>query len=282
MNKIIFLLLNFLLVNICTANPSLPSHLIEQSLRLEIGNYSGSGFILKDTLNVVYLVTAKHVLIDPKINKTYDDTLKIYSYPFDSSTDFQDSIYVDLNKLNNDRNILINDSDAIVLKIGMGQTNENVNQIKLNNDVFGFTSNKSINIINEKEFSLRYFDDVNIGSEILMTGYPTSLGLLKTSQYDFHRPLIRKGWIAGKNIDKKTIILDCPSYGGNSGGPVYEIVQESLFVHKYELIGIVIQFISYEDILFDKNANPRHNDISNSGYSVILSIDYIMKLIYKN
>jgi hypothetical protein len=34
-----------------------------------------------------------------------------------------------------------------------------------------------------------------------------------------HRPLLRKDVLAGQNLQKRSLVLDCPSFPGNSGGP---------------------------------------------------------------
>lgn len=67
------------------------------------------------------------------------------------------------------------------------------------------------------------FDQVLTGNDVMVFGYPTSLGLQQLPQIDIHRPLLRKGIVAGTNPQTRSIILDCPSYFGNSGGPVVEL-----------------------------------------------------------
>jgi hypothetical protein len=67
------------------------------------------------------------------------------------------------------------------------------------------------------------FDHVEVGDDCVMFGYPSSLQLSGGSDFNFDRPLLRRGVIAGKDKTKGTIIIDCPSYQGNSGGPVFSV-----------------------------------------------------------
>ena len=48
-------------------------------------------------------------------------------------------------------------------------------------------------------------NEVLIGNDVIMIGYPKSLNLQLTFDYD--RPLLRKGIIAGRDLKKKKIIL---------------------------------------------------------------------------
>lgn len=73
--------------------------------------------------------------------------------------------------------------------------------------------------------TLKHFEEVLTANTIYVFGYPTSLGIKEFPQIDPLRPLLRFGIIAGTNPARKTIILDCPSYTGNSGGPVLEVDQ---------------------------------------------------------
>jgi hypothetical protein len=73
------------------------------------------------------------------------------------------------------------------------------------------------------DLCVKTFDQVLIGNDVIMYGYPTSLGLANILQLNPDRPLLRKGIVAGKNLQQHTLILDCPIYQGNSGGPIFEI-----------------------------------------------------------
>ena len=103
----------------------------------------------------------------------------------------------------------------------------------------------SSGIIGVSSENIKLFKDVLIANTIYLFGYPTSLGMKKIPQIDPLRPLLRFGILAGTNPNKKTIILDCPSYPGNSGGPVIEVEQVNLTQKKFRVIGVVSQFIPF-------------------------------------
>jgi len=63
------------------------------------------------------------------------------------------------------------------------------------------------------------FKDVTLSNDVYLLGYPRSIGAGNIPQLDYSQPLLRKGAVAGKNLKNNTIIIDCPSYPGNSGGP---------------------------------------------------------------
>jgi hypothetical protein len=127
--------------------------------------------------------------------------------------------------------------------------------------------------------SSRRFSEVEISNDVFVLGYPSSISTEEMKQIDFNSPLIRKGIVAGKNNSKKTLILDCPVYGGNSGGMVLEVNNTGLTTN-FHLIGIVVEFVPFvdqwENLKFKGLIN---SNFQNSGYSVVLPIDYIYDLV---
>jgi len=126
-------------------------------------------------------------------------------------------------------------------------------------------------------WSMRYvlkFGDVNAGSDIYIIGYPKSLGL--QGNFDVDRPLFRKGIVAGKDVAHRRIIGDGAVYFGNSGGIVVGLGGNDQY---FKLIGLVSQYIPFNEILYDSRGVPRSIDLKNSGYSVIIPTDKILNLI---
>ncbi len=121
------------------------------------------------------------------------------------------------------------------------------------------------------------YENVQIGDDVFVLGYPTSIGLQRSPQFDPERPLLRKGAIAGKNVAKKTIIIDCPVYYGNSGGPVIVQYSESFSTY-YKLIGVVSEFVPYEEDWVNTKNGLTNISITNSGYSVVVPIESILYL----
>lgn len=135
-----------------------------------------------------------------------------------------------------------------------------------------------VNIENTKNL-----DDVLTGNEVFIFGYPMSLGMEEIPQLDHTRPLLRKGIVAGKNKTLKTIILDCPGYKGNSGGPVVEAEEVELGKTKFTVIGVVSQFVPSEQTL--ENKTHGYSDTTtimlNSGYSVAIPMEKVKELLWK-
>jgi len=132
----------------------------------------------------------------------------------------------------------------------------------------------SVNIGNVKRFS-----DVLVGNTIYVFGYPKSLYIKNQPQIDPLRPLLRIGIIAGTNPTKKTIILDCPAYPGNGGGPVWEVEHENLTKIKFRVIGVVTNFVPFIDIWKNLRHNYQNKTILNSGYAVAVPMDPVLELV---
>jgi hypothetical protein len=126
----------------------------------------------------------------------------------------------------------------------------------------------------------RKFDDVIISNEIFILGYPVSLGTTEIKQINYDLPLVRKGIVAGKNYENKTLILDCPVYGGNSGGLALEVNQDVPSETNIHLIGVVVQFVPFvEEWQNTKFPSLYNTHYQNSGYSIALPVDFIIELI---
>lgn len=117
---------------------------------------------------------------------------------------------------------------------------------------------------------------------MFIAGYPKSLGLIQNTKYNFNRPLLRKGVIAGIDIKSMVIVVDCPVYPGNSGGPVITqkiINQDNGIFEKTELIGLVSEFIPFVEYWENKRYGYSNTTINNSGFSIVEPMDEILNLI---
>ena len=121
------------------------------------------------------------------------------------------------------------------------------------------------------------FDKVLVGTEVLVFGYPSSLALAQIGQLDHNRPLLRKGLVAGTNPAKRSLVLDCPVYFGNSGGPVLQLTHKGLGGTELRIIGVVNQYVPFIQAGGTQTFAMQIN--SNSGYSIATPMDFVLELI---
>lgn len=120
------------------------------------------------------------------------------------------------------------------------------------------------------------FDEVTIGSETVLFGYPGSLG--RPKQIDGSRPLLRRGMVAGKSEDRR-LILDCPVYFANSGALVIESVQTTTSEWAFPAIGLITEMVPFVEELWSRQFNAQTGiRYENSGYSIVEPIDRVIEL----
>ncbi|TAK58600.1 serine protease [Patescibacteria group bacterium] len=261
----------------------LPTDNLSYPVKLLVGGSSGSGFIIRHG-NQLYLVTAKHVLYQQdQVTKAFnllDKKMKMIAYPVVSGKVSTKPQMFELNieALSDSNDLKAHASgDIVVIKLA---------EVRSEDGNIDFL--ETIQIIQKSEGMIvhydmtgsRRFDDVVITNDIFILGYPVSLSTPEMNQIDYDSPLVRKGIIAGKNNINKSLILDCPVYGGNSGGLVLEMNATGLGNGDIHLIGVVVQFVPFVDQWRNVRFPELYNtNLQNSGYSVALPVDYIYDLI---
>lgn len=242
---------------------------------------SGSGFFYSDSL-YLYFVTASHVFAPPQINpltnraeyNLIDSLVTLSFYSRNPEVEERKMIRLNLRQLYFKKELLFNtESDIAVVRIG-NLSNEGYAHVDYRKFVDRIGQNATVHQFVTADVTA--YPKVGITNDVFIFGYPKSLGLRNSPQYDFSKPLIRKGIVAGRNKNQKSIIIDCPSYGGNSGGPVVQVNIETM---KIELIGLVTEFIPYEEKWVNQNFKIENIEWSNSGYSVGMSFDWVQDLI---
>jgi len=131
----------------------------------------------------------------------------------------------------------------------------------------GLTKKQGNGIIGLSEENVKLLNDVTVGNQVFVFGYPTSITAINP-WLNIKLPLLRKGIIAGKNEVLKAIILDCPVFQGNSGGLVIEVDKISFSTTKYMGIGLITNFIPFHGKWYQ-----------NSGYSIVVPMDFVEELI---
>jgi hypothetical protein len=240
---------------------------------------SGSGFLLNtETHN--YFITARHVLFDSLLNIKGDNgTLTCPSEEIDDDT--TTVLSFDLKKLMSDGQVFKH-STADVAAITLGTITKNSHDDKYTQHLIDGvtelqTSKTPIVAVIAKNTTL-LLRDVLISNDVFLYGYPSSLGLKKSPQFDYAKPLLRKGIVASVNKNQGTIILDCPVYYGNSGGPVIQVKREG-FETIHKVIGVISQFIPYYENWQNQSNGLIHTELSNSGYSVAVAMDYVFEML---
>jgi hypothetical protein len=123
--------------------------------------------------------------------------------------------------------------------------------------------------------------DVDVGADVYMFGYPMSLTAPIRAAFDPAQPLLRKGIVAGVNLASRTIIVDCPAYPGNSGGPVIQVEHPSVGDTSYQIIGIATRLVPFQEEWENKTLRYSHVIVSNSGYTIVEPIDAALELVWK-
>lgn len=248
---------------------SLPDDNLAYPILIEIGNSTGSGFFM-NTKAATYLVTAKHVLYNQTNGLLFDNTIRLTSYSKDLSDQTPNTFTIDIAKLEANNVMSHATQDVVIIKI----LTRDQRDANMTNTIPGVTLNTvaKLGIIGVSPENTRIFNDVLIGNDVMIMGYPVSLGLQSMPQIDSRRPLLRKGIVAGLHRTNRSIILDCPVYPGNSGGPVLEIDREG-FGYRIRVIGVVSQYVPYAD------GGRTFSIMANSGYSVAVPMDYVLELI---
>lgn len=198
-----------------------------------------------------------------------DKIANLFSYPKDFSKGESNEIEIQLQKLLSEGKVKYHpNSDVAVVRIGMLVKLESGEQVIRQED--GLKMIKGTGVLGiDAATTLKLFDDVLEGNGVFVFGYPTSISN-NNAFLDIKLPLLRKGIVAGKNNKLKTIILDCPTYQGTSGGIVIEVDEK--FPNKYfNGIGLITNFIPF--------TNEGSHETQNSGYSVAVPIDQVLELL---
>jgi hypothetical protein len=256
---------------------------------------TGSGFYLNNS-SATYLVTAKHVLFDPRTHELISTGAELLSYPRDLADTGRFLFDVNLTTLQAQGSTKAHQSEDIVVVKLFTLAENKPDPVTNNNNtnpanatptfkltaVPGVVTKESAKSgvvgVNANSDVVGLFDSVLIGNEAMVFGYPSSLGLQQSPQFDSHRPLLRKGIVAGKYPQGHSIIIDCPVYPGNSGGPVLQVTAIDILRKHYSVIGLASQFVPFVETWSNVQLGS-YTTILNSGYSVVTPMDGVLDLI---
>jgi hypothetical protein len=244
---------------------------------------TGSGCFLQLS-NSVYLVTARHVLFSepeganpPKLLST-KATLTAYSQA--GTTNVSERVVsLDLGVLMNAGEIRFSTNrDIVLVRVeDCNPTNKALANL-LPGIKFELTS-RGFNIPSG-DYTCP-IEQVDVGADVYMFGYPISLTAPIRDRFDPDQPLLRKGIVAGVSLNRRTIVVDSPAYQGNSGGPVLQVEHPDPSLTRYRMIGVVSAFVPFEEQWENKTLRYAHVSISNSGYTLVEPIDFALELVWK-
>lgn len=249
---------------------------------------SASGFFVHRKDKEYFFVTARHVFYKEEKetdSKSRSPELKsaravLKSYPRESDFEGWVILELDLNRLAQSGLLLRHPTrDVAAVKIGNIVDRGGKKQVELSDGVTRNPRSSKGFLVTVNLSSVKRFDDVLIANDIFLFGYPASLGIRRHPQIEYDKPLLRKGIVAGKNYVQKTLILDCPTFYGNSGAPILQVEEISASVTTYRLAGLVSQFVPYEETWYNLNHRYANTEIHNSGYSVAEPVDSILELL---
>jgi V8-like Glu-specific endopeptidase len=233
--------------------------------------HNGSGFFVREKTNTdtsfVYLVTAKHVLgkTNPQGDFILKDKLLNIAYRDNIYSEKYRVMSIDIQTILNKGGLKFsNDTDVAVCLVAKN-INGSLYYYK-DADKKEILFDKNINVVTIPDNYITDLDNVKITNDVFIVGYPTSIYNGNYPQFNFIKPLVKKGIVSGIFKKKKTIILDCSVFGGNSGGPVFGYSPEA---SNMKLIGLVIEYIP----------NTVNSIKTNSGYSIAVSSEVISEVI---
>ena len=252
----------------------LPQNSEDFSLKIEVGESTGSGFLVGDT-SELYLVTARHVLFEDSLARALKAaTATINGY----SAGEPYSLTFDLVALRRDGELKADTAHDVAVIRWAEFLRGTPTRIITHRDYVRHNDDRKPTYGVVKWTDLRKYEQVQVGSDVYVFGYPTSIGLKRIPQIDYDRPLLQKGIVAGLNPAKKTIVLNVAANFGNSGGPAVE-VEDGPTGPQFVAIGVVTEYIPFEEVQLNVSRNWVYSTISSSPYSIAEPLDPVIDII---
>ena len=275
-----WLLISLILAGTAHSDTAIPTdHLaLPVQISLDQGG-TASGFFMSSPRHE-YFVTAKHVLFDPKSGRLKSPTAILLCWTKNAANAEKVKLQLYLARLLDDGRVANSKhGDVSLVHFGERLNRPGSEGIGTHTNYVQWLKQSDDQIQGANPSNTKAFEDVSVSNDIYLFGYPSSIGIQQMPQLDYERPLLRKGIVAGKNPALHTIIVDCPSYYGNSGGPVVQVERHGIGKTEFKVIGIVSQFVPFKETWVNTTHKISHWEISNSGYTIVTPVDVIMELI---
>tara|TARA_R110000744_G_scaffold311116_3_gene418705 strand:- start:9 stop:881 length:873 start_codon:yes stop_codon:yes gene_type:complete len=273
MNLKYFLVLIFL-INFSVFSQTLTPYTSSVLLEFNMDNGTtkfGTGFFIADSSKygtMIYLVTARHVLGDLDSNGKLIFNNSLLKVTRSSNLKSESNAFEVINlESSRDGGLLVYHKEEDIAILNIASIKNGITYSPLALDKLSFFKFKVDLIPAYSKDIILLFKDIPIAAPVYISGYPKTIGLAESPQFDNNKPLVRSGIISGFYPKNQTIILDFPAYGGFSGSPVYLKYKEKL-----KLIGMLTERIPYKE-------NGDIDDLDNSGFSVALSSDIILSML---
>jgi hypothetical protein len=266
-----------------------------------VNSIQATGFFLNAS-SAVYLVTARHVLFNEAMRLAPNERkplqckkAELRSYSKDPKEPQLNRFSIDLQALNEAGMVKPHPThDIAVVQVARlvvatpvptpavpaaAPRAADASEVRRVEMVPGVAINQSApsGILGVSLDAVEKFDKVLTANDIYVLGYPASIGLQQAPQIDYNTPLLRKGIIAGTNNANKTIVLDCMTFHGNSGGPVLEVIHQG-FQNQFRVIGVVSQYVPVTETWINTTQNYFNMQLYNSGYSIAEPMDPVLEL----
>jgi V8-like Glu-specific endopeptidase len=242
----------------------------------ETGDGAGTGFFVRDSV-AWYLVTAKHLILDPKSGKLLSEKFNVLAWSHDLSNDDRANISLKVSMALDSGKIFQNTKDDVVA-IELGKV-KNGKEYLLSSYATLVSGSQAGMIRPVAINAYEDFKNVHLGDGVFLFGYPTALGLKPMPQFDYDKPLLKSGIIGGKFVERHSLVIDCPVFAGNCGTPVLRKTDG-----KMKLIGILVSNIPSFDPDLEANGGKRTEESiykNNSGYGLVVPMDVVSELVKK-
>lgn len=271
---IVFLILLFSNISFCQVFGDKIERNIQSTVLIKIGSFSGSGILVQDSLQHIHLITAKHVLFDQKqyFKNLISNQAVIQFYAKNFKSDSVNYIFIDLKKLLLGGQVKTDSvMDIALVTLAKVDTNGLIHYVDGIERRGHYAKYFPYPLL---DMAITKVDDLFLGEDVIVVGFPSSIGLRQLPQFDYNKPLLKRGAIASISDNFKTFIIDCPVYHGNSGGPVF-LERKSFDRYSLRLIGIAVEYIP----LLNPTASQKDITIETSSYAVVVPIEYAFRLI---
>ncbi len=228
--------------------------------------YSASGFFARYE-DRIYLVTARHVILN-ETNSLQAEALHVNAFYGKPVRDFQTTIQIPLYALYQQGRVHAHaDVNAAVIEIGVVAGDGTGVEVSIDYANGVELDGPGITIV--PPGIIRTLRTLRQGDPVLVGGFPHILREWTTGNGG-RLPSAREGMIAGLDVDRAAVILDCQIDPGNSGGPVVQIIALPDGSTHFNLVGLISQSIP---------ADESGERSLSTGYCVVVPMDAVLELM---